>query len=58
LEGGKYPANQADLLHLTDLLIEFCRSGEDERQAALKILDIFAGYTRAQRRMSAGGPWR
>jgi GAF domain-containing protein len=47
-----------DLMRVSDLLNEFSRMGESEREMALKILDAFAEYSQSQRKMSMGGPWR
>jgi GAF domain-containing protein len=46
--------NQNDLLKLVDLLNEFGRMGEAEREAALKILATFAEYNQHQLNRGAG----
>jgi len=47
-----------DLLKIADLLNEFSRMGEAEREMALKILGFLAEYSQGQRRMSTGAGWR
>jgi GAF domain-containing protein len=50
--------SQRNLLKLVDLLNEFSRMGEAEREVALKILASIAEYSQNQRRMSMGIGWR
>jgi GAF domain-containing protein len=49
---------QNDLLRLANLLNEFGRMGEAERQMGLKILTVLAEYSQNQRRLSRGAGWR
>lgn len=58
LEAAPRSDGQEDLLNLVDLLSEFGRLGETERGTALKILAVFAGYSRQQRKLNLGAAWR
>lgn len=49
---------QNDLIKLVDLLNEFSRLGEAEREMGLKILTVFAEYAQNQRRVNLGVGWR
>jgi len=49
---------QADLLHLADLLNEFSRMGQAERDMALSILKAVEQYSQAQRKLGMGAGWR
>ena len=46
--------SQKDLIKLAELLNEFSRMGEAERETVLKILTAFAEYHQNQRRLSRG----
>jgi len=48
------PGIQADLQKLVEVLHEFSRLGELERELALDVLSVFAGYGKRQRRLSTG----
>ena len=50
--------SQRDLLKLVDLLNAFGRMGEAEREMALNILSAVEVYSKNQRRMTFGAPWR
>jgi len=54
LEAKGEAESQNDLIKLVDLLIEFSRLGENERETAIKILQAFAEYGQAKRRLSFG----
>lgn len=58
LDAKPEAGGQNDLLKLADLLNEFGRLGEAERETALKILEAFAEYSQNQRRLSQGAMWR
>jgi GAF domain-containing protein len=49
--------SQNHLLYLVDLLNEFSRMGEGEREMALKILSAVAEHSKNLRRMSMGAGW-
>ncbi len=48
------PGSQHDMLELAGLLYEFGQLGDDERKAALKVVQAFAEYGRARRRLAPG----
>ena len=50
--------NQNDLLKLVDMLNEFGRLGDSEREVAYKILRAFAEYSQYQRRLTMRAAWR
>jgi hypothetical protein len=52
------PEIQDDLRKLVEVLHEFSRLGELEREMALDVLGVFAGYGKRQRRLSTGSGWR
>jgi GAF domain-containing protein len=58
LEVKPEAGSQNDLLRLVDLLNEFSRMGEAEREMGLKMLTAFAEYGRNQRRVNLGLGWR
>jgi GAF domain-containing protein len=58
LEAIPDAGSQNDLLKLADLLNEFSRMGEAEREMGLKILTAFAEYGQNQRRVNMGVGWR
>jgi GAF domain-containing protein len=58
LEAKPDAGSQNDLLMLVDLIREFSRMGDAEREMGLKILAVFAKYAQDQRRMSSGASWR
>jgi GAF domain-containing protein len=58
LEAKPDSGSQNDLLKLVDLLNEFSRMGDTERDMALKILAAVAEYSQNQRRRSMGVTWR
>ncbi|OGO64460.1 MAG: hypothetical protein A2029_08690 [Chloroflexi bacterium RBG_19FT_COMBO_47_9] len=51
-------ASWKDLLRLVDLLNEFSRMGEEEREMALKILDAVVEFNQTKHRLSRGTGWR
>ena len=52
------PESQADLQKLVEMLHEFSRLGELEREMALDVLSAFAQYGKRQRRLSTRSGWR
>ena len=58
LEATPDAGSQNDLLKMADLLNEFGRMGEAEREMGLKILATFAEYAQNQRRLTRGAGWR
>ena len=50
-------ASEKDLMKLVDLLNEFSRMGDAERETGLKILTAFAEYSRHQQRLNKGAGW-
>jgi signal transduction protein with GAF and PtsI domain len=57
LQTSTDPASQNDLLKLVDLLNEFSRMGEAERETGLKILSAFAEYNQHKQRLYRGVGW-
>jgi GAF domain-containing protein len=57
LENKPDAAIQNDMLKLVDMLNEFGRLGEAEREMGLKILAAFAEYSQYQRRLHMGKGW-
>jgi transcriptional regulator with GAF, ATPase, and Fis domain len=51
------PTSQNDLLKLVELLNEFSRMGEAERETGLKILATFAEYNQHKQRLNRGAGW-
>ncbi len=58
LEATPEGKSQNDLLKLVDLLNEFSRLGDAERETAIKVLAAFATYAHNQRKLSTGTGWR
>lgn len=58
LESDPDIESRNDLIRLADLLNEFSRMGEAERETVLKILGVFAQHSQNQRRRSMGAFWR
>ena len=58
LDSNPDGGSQNDLLKLADLLNEFSRLGEAEREMGLKILTVFSEYAQNQRRVNLGEGWR
>jgi signal transduction protein with GAF and PtsI domain len=57
LQTSTDPASQNDLLKLVDLLNEFSRMGEAERETGLKILSAFAEYNQHKQQLYRGVGW-
>jgi len=58
LETNPDAQSKNDILKLVDLLNEFSRMGESEREMALKILASVVEYTQHKRQLSQGAGWR